>query len=187
MKTLSEIWNELPSKSDKGDVHSYLPVYEEILAPYRTKAKNILEIGLFNGASLLMWEEYFSGKVYGIDCSETPHDGMADLRPLIAEGTHNILILDAEDPAAIKKAFKGVKFDVVIEDAGHHIEQQLKLYEVLKPYLSEAAIYVIEDIQNIDETSELFEKIDSGKVVTILDRRWRKDRYDDCLVIIIDK
>lgn len=185
--TLQQIWDSQPVKSDKGNIHSYLPVYEEILAPYRTKAKNILEIGLFNGASLLMWEQYYSGKVHGIDCNETPHDGMADLRPLIAEGTHSIHILNAEDPAAIKKAFKGIKFDVIIEDAGHHVEQQLKLYEVFKPYMKKKSLYVIEDIQDIDGTRSLFENIDPSKKVTILDRREIKSRYDDVIVLIQDK
>ena len=186
MKQLQEIWGDLPLKSDKGDVHSYLPVYEEILAPYREKAKNILEIGLFNGASLLMWEQYFAGKVHGIDCSDTPHDSLADLRPLL-DGTHNIHIMDAEDPEAIKKAFGCIKFDVVIEDAGHHVEQQLKLYDLFKPYLKTSSIYIIEDIQNIDADKRLFESIDPEKKVTILDRRAINNRYDDVLVIISNK
>lgn len=184
MKQLQQIWDELPLKSDKGTVHSYLPVYELLFSFKRNTAKNILEIGLFNGASLLMWEQYFSGEVYGIDCSETPLDGMADLRPLLEEGTHNIFILDAENQKDIKRAFKGKKFDVIIEDAGHHVEQQLKLYEVFKPYLSKDAIYIIEDIQDIDNTRSLFEYIDPAKTVTIIDRRVIKNRYDDVLCII---
>lgn len=178
MKTLQNIWDELPMKSDKGSIHSYLPVYEEIFAPYRTKARNILEIGLFNGASLLMWEKYFSGYVCGVDCSETPHDGMADLRPLINSGEHNIWIFNAEDPAELEKWFKGLKFDVVIEDAGHDIEQQMKIRHNMKLYLAEGSIYVIEDVQSIDTTKYLF--FPEGEVI---DRRRVKGRYDDILVI----
>jgi cephalosporin hydroxylase len=171
-------------------VHSYLSVYEEILAPYRTTAKNILEIGLFNGASLLMWEQYFAGAVFGIDCSETPHGGMADLRPLIKEGTHNIFICDAESREAIKKcfhAFDDIKFDVIIEDAGHDVEQQVKIYYALKPFLNKGSIYIIEDVQNIDKDKISFENIDREKEVTIIDRRNLRERYDDVIVIIKDK
>jgi hypothetical protein len=183
-KSLQQIWDSMPLKSDKGSIHSYLEVYEELFAPYRETAKNILEIGLFNGSSLLMWEQYFSGNVYGIDCSETPHGGMADLRPLINEGTHNIFICDAENPNDIEKYFKGIKFDIVIEDCAHHVDQQFKIYETIKPYLNEGFIYCIEDVQNIDETKSLFENIDSESLVTILDRRSIKMRYDDVLIII---
>ena len=178
MKTLQQIWDESPIRSDKGDVHSYLPVYEELLAPYRTKAKNILEIGLFNGASLVMWEQYFTGKVFGVDSDVKPHGGMADLTPMIEAGKHNILILNAESPDELYKYFNGVKFDVVIEDAAHNIEQQLKIYHNMKPYLNEGAIYIIEDVQSIDDTRHLFWP--GGEVI---DRRKINGRYDDVLVI----
>lgn len=186
-KSLRQIWNELPLKSDKGDLHSYVEVYEEILSPYRETAKNILEIGLFNGASLLLWEQYFSGNVYGIDCSDQPHGGMADLRPLINEGGHNILIFDAESHDDVLLHFAGMKFDIIIEDCQHNIPQQLKLYEVFKPYLNKGALYIIEDIENLDESRLLFEHIDDEKKVIIIDNRELKKRYDDCLVIITDK
>ena len=186
-KTLLQIWEDMPAKTDKGDLHSYLPVYEEILAPYRYTAKNILEIGIFGGASLLLWEEYFSGKVHGIDCSETPHDGLADLRPLIKSGDHNIYIGDAESEDFIKKHFKGMKFEVVVEDAGHNIYQQISIYYTLKPYLSKGSIYIIEDVQDIDGTRDMLQNIDPDKSVMVWDRRNAKQRYDDVLVIITDK
>lgn len=172
---------------DKDTVHSYIEVYEEILSPYRQTAKNILEIGLMSGESLRMWTEYFSGNVWGIDCSETPIDGMADLRPLIAEGSHRIVIGDATSKEDINKHFKGVKFSVIIEDASHDISQQLAIYKTLKPYLNKGFIYIIEDVQDIDATRFLFENIDTKIEVSILDRRGIKFRYDDILVIITDK
>ena len=50
MKTLLEIYNKFYDPKtgwpDRNTTHSYIEVYEEILAPYRKKAKNILEIGL---------------------------------------------------------------------------------------------------------------------------------------------
>jgi predicted O-methyltransferase YrrM len=174
MKTLQNIWDELPMKSDKGNVHSYLPVYEEILAPYRETAKNILEIGLFNGASLLMWEQYFTGKVYGVDCDVKPHGGMADLTGLIDK--HNILIFNAEDPAEVEKHFKGIKFDVIIEDAGHHVEQQMNLFNILKDYLADGGLYIIEDLQDVRD-KDYFPSFE------LIDRRYIKHRYDDMILI----
>ncbi len=183
MKTLLEIYNELPDKSDKGSVHSYLEVYESILAPYRETARNILEIGLFNGASLRMWEKYFTGKVHGVDCDIRPHGGMADLNPLLDEGTHNVYILNAESEFDCEMAFKGIKFDVIVEDAGHDLLQQIKIFNVLKNYWADDGIYIIEDVQSIQSArgirSTLYEYD-----VTIFDRREIKGRYDDILIII---
>lgn len=190
MNTLKQIWQQLADKgyeTDKGSVHDYISLYEKILQPYRHTAKNILEVGLFNGHSLRLWEGYFTtAKVYGMDCSEQPHGGLADLRPMIKSGRHNIFILDAENNLEIEQHFKGIKFDFVCEDASHDVNQQLRIYEVLKPYLNKGAIYIIEDLQNLDITREIYENIDSEKAVTIVDRR-ESGRYDNCLVIIKDK
>lgn len=190
MQSLTQIWSELSEKgitTDKGTTHSYLEVYEEILAPYRTTAKNVIEIGIFGGASLLMWEAYFSGSVYGMDCSETPHDGLADLRPLIAEGTHNIIIGDATSEANVSKHFAGMLFDVIVDDGSHDTMSQFKSYKIFSKYLSDTGIYIIEDIQKLDSERHLFENIDPSKKVTILDRRRIKGRYDDTMVIIQNK
>jgi len=110
---------------DKGTVHSYIEVYEEILAPYRKTAHNILEIGLMSGESLRMWDEYFTGEVFGIDCSIKPIDGKADLTKAIEDGLY-ISIGDATSDADIERFYKGLKFDVIIEDANHDLKQQFK-------------------------------------------------------------
>lgn len=171
---------------DRDSTHSYIEIYEEILDPYRDYAANVLEIGLMSGESLRMWDDYFVGHVYGIDCDIKPVGGLADLTGSIAEG-YDIRIGDATDPNVIKKFFDGIRFDVVIEDAGHDITQQLQIYEAVKPYLNKGAIYICEDVQSIDDTAWCFENLDTEKEITILDRRHIKNRYDDVMVIIRDK
>lgn len=186
MKNLKELCDKykIGGWPDKGDVHSYIDVYEQILSPYRSTAKNIIEIGLMSGESLRMWTEYFStGTVYGMDITVKPIDGMADLTSAISEG-YNVKIGDASSPDDIKKHFSGILFDVVIEDANHNIEQQLEIYRTLKPYLNSGSIYIIEDVQDIDSTRDLFLQLDPNKKIEILDRRHIKNRYDDVLVII---
>lgn len=178
--TLLELYNKHKKGDwpDKGSTHSYIEVYEKILAPYRIYANNILEIGLMSGESLRMWTEYFTGNVYGVDCDLKPINGLADLTEAIKDGL-NILIGDAADPFFIEDCFKETKFDVVIEDASHNIEQQLQIYQVLKPYLSRGSIYIIEDVQDIDVTKSKFTSL-GGEII---DRRKIKGRYDDVLVI----
>ncbi len=164
---------------DKNSVHSYVPVYEEILAPYRHTAKNILEIGLMSGESLRMWAEYFAGTVYGIDCDLKPINGLADLTGAIKDGL-NVLIGDAAAPFFIEDCFKEIKFDVVIEDANHDIDQQRNIYKALKYYMNRGGIYIIEDLQSIQNANQLSMEL-GGQVV---DLRSVKNRYDDLLLII---
>jgi len=47
-------------------------------------------------------------------------------------------------------------------------------------------LYVIEDIQDIDTTQDLFKIIDPRKLVTILDRRSVQGRYDDVLILPVN-
>src|SRR5574339_18444 len=187
METLTEIWTRLSKQgyeSDKGSVHSYLPVYEKIFEQYRHTALNVLEIGIFKGDSLRMWAEYFTkANIYGIDCSLTPHDGMANLQPLMDEILHvnpyaplyntHVHIFDAENVTEVSRRFFGTKFDVIIEDAGHEINQQLNLFKIWQPYLVKDGLYIIEDIQDIDKDEPRFRELLPGKGMTIIDDRQR--------------
>lgn len=168
---------------DKGTVHSYIEVYADVLEPYRLTAKNILEVGLMSGESLRMWTEYFSGDVYGMDCEIKPVGGAADLTEAIAEGLR-VVIGDAASNVDVKKYFDEIKFDVIIEDAQHTIDQQVAIYNNLKRRMAKGGIYIIEDVQDIDVTRSIFEKIDSKKTVEVIDRRGIRGRYDDVLIII---
>lgn len=145
MQTLQQIYNKhkLGEWPDKGSVHSYIDVYEEILKSYRLSANSILEIGLMSGESLRMWDEYFDGDVYGMDCDIRPIGGMANLTQAIEDGL-NICIGDATKPSDIKMFFDGLKFDVIIEDAGHDFAQQLEIYHTLKSYIAKDGIYIID-------------------------------------------
>lgn len=189
MKTLAEIYEHYKgpaSYGDKGTIHSYIEVYESILAPYRQMAHPVvLEVGIMSGHSLRMWEEYFhTGTVYGVDLCDQPMGGMADLRPILAEGSHNISLIDANDPLQVQRTFGNVRFDVIIEDASHALEHQFGIFANFRPLLNPGAIYVIEDVDQIDTVRPMFERIDPTRRVEILDRRHIKQRFDDVLVVI---
>jgi hypothetical protein len=173
--------NDFP---DKGTVHSYITFYEKILQPYRNTALNILEIGILSGASLRMWEKYFTGTVWGIDCDARPVGGKYDLRPMIKEGIHNIIIMDATDPMMVHRYFRHKLLDVIIDDASHQLESQLITYNNFKHLISPGGIYIIEDIQDIDKNRLLFETLDPEKTIEIFDFRSLKKRYDDVIITI---
>jgi hypothetical protein len=193
MSTLAQIYERYKSNAhmgvgfgDKGTVHSYIEVYEKVLAPYRKTAKNVLEIGLLNGDSLRMWEEYFDTEnVQGVDIEEKPM-GLFDLTHMVRDG-HKITFFDASLPEEVSRHFIGQVFDVVIEDASHALEHQLATYANMKPFMANDSIYIIEDVANIDTVRPLFESIDPDRHVVIEDRRHIKDRFDDVMVIITHK
>jgi hypothetical protein len=182
--TLQEIYlkHKKGAWPDKGDVHDYITVYEEILSPYRYTAKNILEIGLMSGESLKMWTEYFSGTVYGMDCSETPIDGLADLRPIISENKYNICIGDATSAEDIEKHFGGMEFSIVYDDGNHITSCQVETFNLLKGKMAKGSLYIIEDPENLDRDKNCYLSLHDN--VEILDRRATKNRFDNALILI---
>jgi hypothetical protein len=56
------------SRTDKNTIHSYLPLYQQLLIKKKETAKNVLEIGIQNGGSIKLWNDYFTNaNVYGLD------------------------------------------------------------------------------------------------------------------------
>ncbi len=184
MEALAQIYvkHSGPGKfNDKGSIHSYLPAYEELLRPYRETCERVVEIGIYDGHSWRMFSEYFhNADVHGIDCDEQPHGGKADLRPLIAEFPHRIHIFDATDEVMVEEKFGGGNsFSVIIDDAAHNLDQQVKLFSIWGKRLAPGGLYVIEDVQAVDESRVVFEALG----FEIMDLRSKKKRYDDVLCV----
>jgi len=65
--TLDELGLKYRTDKSSGG-HNYLTLYERYFAPIRSERVKILEIGVLNGASLAVWEEYFpNGTIIGAD------------------------------------------------------------------------------------------------------------------------
>lgn len=175
MKSLNEIYAKYNTESpvdggDKGTVHSYIDqYYETALAPYRTTALRVLEIGINQGHSLMMWKEYFlQAEIIGVDI-KVPN---VDTGCLMIEG-------DATNP----NTFKDLNgFDVIIDDGSHVFKHQIKSFNLLFPKLNVGGIYIIEDIRNIDASKEAFLSLYTS--VQIFDMRNNKNRPDDVIVQI---
>ena len=50
--SLEEIVDNM--KTDKNTIHSYLPLYQKLLINKRESAKNVLEVGISYGGSIIM-------------------------------------------------------------------------------------------------------------------------------------
>lgn len=115
-------------------------IYDSILSARRQERISLLEIGVFEGASLRMWRDYFPhGRIYGLDRDPTGKQ--------YEEERITILVGDQEDADLLRNAVTGAAgFDVVIDDGGHHARQQLATLLCLWPTLNAAAVYIVEDI-----------------------------------------
>lgn len=179
MKTLSEIYSRYSESrelaiGDKGTIHSYIPVYERLLAPYRTGG-TILEIGVNQGHSIKMWAEYFNHtRIIGVDIWELSGDFIKGIPGC------EFVFCDATDPSIVGK-LGNVSLNVVIDDGSHMFDAQKKSFEILKPLVSKGGIYIIEDILSPESSVPEFLKF--NPTPEIIDLRAVKHRFDDMMIV----
>jgi hypothetical protein len=178
MKSLKEIYENYTGPDgwgDKGTAHTYIDEYERLLENYRD-GSTVLEIGIAYGHSCEMWCDYFTNStIVGVDIAN--HGIEVD------SVRYQSIFVDAASVDVLPHLEK-YTFDVIIDDGSHRIDDQLNSYNILKHKLSTNGIYIIEDVANIDQVRQQFESLDDSKLISIIDNRHKKGRYDDVLIII---
>lgn len=174
---LSEIYENFKNEDhhgDKGTIHTYIDAYENMLTPYRNNS-TVLEIGIYEGLSLRMWNEYFiDSKVVGIDINN--NESVDKLK----EHGIDVIIGNAANPE-ILNTLTSYMFDVIIDDGSHALHEQINTFNILKEKMKSGGIYIIEDIVDIDYSKSMFESLHNN--IEIIDNRKIKNRSDDVLVI----
>lgn len=133
--------------------HNYTYYYHEYLEKYMNEDTTMLEIGIFKGSSIKMWDEYLKkGLIYCID-NCTPNSG-GDL--LCLQNTIDYLneysskihadICCQKDKKKLNELYHDISFDFIVDDGGHFMEdQQISLGALFKNVKSKG-YYIIEDI-----------------------------------------
>jgi 8-demethyl-8-alpha-L-rhamnosyltetracenomycin-C 2'-O-methyltransferase len=143
MESLHEIG--LRTGTDKASIHSYLPIYEEMLGHLRNEPITLLEIGVAMGQSLAMWLEYFpKAVVCGLDNNLPTIKGPERLR---------IFKADQSDERALFRLSSEMAFDVIIDDGSHQVTDQLLTCHALWRALKLNGLYFVEDIQSISQVA----------------------------------
>lgn len=119
----------------------YFEIYDRHFSRFRGTDVSIVEFGVYQGGSLQMWKKYFgpNAKIYGIDIN--PHCKKLE------EEQIEILIGDQENRMFLKSITEKIpKIDILIDDGGHRMWQQINTYEVLFPYIDKNGVYLCEDL-----------------------------------------
>lgn len=176
MRTLKEIFNDKGFNyypTDKETTHCYLDTYDKLFKPYQGDNINILEVGVHEGGSLRLWNDYFiNGIIYGYDIVNIVRPGILNERVQFKlQNINNINIYE----------FKDTPLTIAIDDGSHILSDQLTFVKVIYPQLVEGGLLIIEDIQNIDKQKEEFDKLNIP--FEIIDLRHVHNRYDDVLLV----
>ena len=122
---------------------NYLAEYARLFEGIREQELKILELGVFAGASLMIWRDYLPrATIVGIDINEMPPAIAGDRRIHFLRGSQ-------DDPAVLDAAVReaGGAFDIIIDDASHIGWLTKRSLGYLFPrWLKPGGWYVIEDI-----------------------------------------
>lgn len=119
----------------------YFTIYDRHFARFRGTDVHILEIGIDHGGSLRMWRDYFGPKasIYAVDIN--PH-----CNSLEQEGTQ-IFIGNQGDRQFLRSLRERIhRIDILIDDGGHTMRQQIATFEELFPHISPNGVYLCEDL-----------------------------------------
>jgi cyclopropane fatty-acyl-phospholipid synthase-like methyltransferase len=150
-KLLSQIAKNY--ESDKDSLHGYFNVYDSIFLRHKHSAKNVLEIGTYNGDSLMIWSEYFvNANIYGLDNCFSPNKKHSSSKIFFS-------LTDAYTQKCIDSF--DFYFDIIIDDGPHTIESQIYFVKNYSKLLSSSGTMVIEDILSYDSALKLTEEVPS--------------------------
>lgn len=118
----------------------YFWIYNTHFSRFRNSDVRIVEFGVDHGGSLQMWKHYFGKKchIFGIDIQEECKAA--------EEEQIDILIGDQSSKQFLHDIVKKIgRVDIVIDDGGHTMAQQINTFEVMYPLVSAIGVYVVED------------------------------------------
>lgn len=119
----------------------YFPIYERHFSAWKNRSLMFLEIGVYRGGSLQMWQKYFGpyATVVGIDIDPR-------CKRFERPGTH-IRIGDQGDSGFLQSIVDEFGCpDVVLDDGSHKMRHVNASFDFLYPLLPKNGLYMVEDM-----------------------------------------
>ena len=118
----------------------YFRIYDRHFARFRGAEVSVVEFGVQHGGSLEMWRDYFGprSRITGVD-----------IDPRCAQFTGDrieVVTGDQEDREFLRTiASAAGQPDIVIDDGGHSMGQQIATFEEMWPQIRDGGAYLAED------------------------------------------
>lgn len=121
---------------------SYLDLYEQLFAPLADRPVVLLELGVADGGSLLLWRDFFPrGTIVGVDARLPELDEAGGRVQLYAGLQQDTALLDR-----VAQAHAPLGFDIVIDDCAHVAElARASFWHLFDNHLKPGGLYVVED------------------------------------------
>lgn len=119
--------------------HGYTPLYHELFAPMRGMPVNVVELGVYRGASVRMWADYFpDANIFAVDVRPAQLESVRGIERVKA------VLADSGSPLLSDKLPDSI--DILIDDASHKPCDQIAAFTSLWPRIAVGGYYVVEDL-----------------------------------------
>ena len=168
--------------TDKGGYpgeHDFVKgYYNEAFKKYQDKEIDLLEIGVFGGASMALWSMYFpKANIIGLDIKDYRNEKYRDVERV------KIGVCDAYLPETANQLGD---FDIIIDDGYHDLEHMLLAIKLYLPKVRPGGVLVLEDIADTDWFPHLIEAVpkELREGIECIDLRENLGRWDDMLFVV---
>jgi len=147
--------------TDSRHCHPYTLFYHKIFKNKRDAPLNIAELGILDGGSLRMWQEYFSNaNIYGFEYN---NDLIHKFKQTFNNDRVTLATIDVTNKDSIVNACSTLNtlYDIIIEDTTHQFEDQVRVIENIYHYLKPGGILIIEDIFKSYNQSDYINRLSS--------------------------
>jgi hypothetical protein len=121
--------------------HHYFEIYDRHFARFRGQPIRLVEFGVSQGGSLRMWRDYFGPQVQIVGVDINPN-----CKQLEEPGVR-IEIGDQGDREFLRRLAGDLpSIDILIDDGGHTMQQQIRTFEALFPKVAPTGVYLVEDL-----------------------------------------
>lgn len=118
-----------------------LEIHDRHFARFRDREIRLLEFGVSHGGPLQLWKSYLGERavIYGVDIDPACK--------ALEEDRIHIRIGDQGDRRFLCEWRKELPpLDIVIDDGGHTMDQQIATFEISYPHVAPEGLYVCEDL-----------------------------------------
>jgi hypothetical protein len=119
----------------------YFPIYERHFSGWRNKSLTFLEIGVFCGGSLQMWQRFFGplAKIVGIDInSDCKAHESPGIFVRVGDQADHLFLQTVVDEFGVP--------DIVLDDGSHRMADIARSFHFFYPQMHKNAIYMVEDL-----------------------------------------
>ncbi len=182
---LCQIFKEFGSDKS-SDWHNYSPLYHELFKKYKNNNINIMECGIYSGASIHSWKKYFPiANIYACDINSNFFINDERVQSFYCNQDNKFDIQNLWG----NNVLKNIEFDIIIDDGKHEFNSNLNFLTNSIHKTKKGGLFIVEDLTNYTK-SRFFDIINQLKSdynlsqIEVVDLPNPNNNIDNCILLI---